>query len=91
MTVMRLLRSLMGAIANRLPDPDHPDGGRIPVDPRIDPDTLERFGRDELADFGMARSRVGGVGQVTGGGAGKSTDALTRAIRAREERRKQRP
>jgi len=90
MTVMRLLRSLMGAIANRLPDPDHPDGGRIPVDPRIDPDTLERFGRDELADFGMARSRVG-LGQVTGGGGPKSTEALTRAIRAREERRKQEP
>lgn len=70
---MGFLRRL-GQLADALmPDPDR----RPPVDPRIDPGTLETFGREQIKDFGSAHSHQ--MASPAG-----STQALDMARAARE-------
>lgn len=47
-----LLRQLARLVDGLMPDPDR----RSPVDPRIEPETLESFGREQIKDFGSAHS-----------------------------------
>lgn len=58
---MNQVRRLLEAMVESLPLPDAMGGSRRPVDPRVDPEALEAFGEDQLAQFGVGQGHMGGA------------------------------
>jgi hypothetical protein len=58
---MNQVRRLVEAVVELLPLPDAMGGSRRPVDPRVDPEALEAFGEQQLAQFGVGQGHQGGA------------------------------
>jgi hypothetical protein len=78
---MKLIRWALGSITSLLPVPRDIDDAPPMVDPRVNPDALEAFGRAEISQFGVGQDHEGGAPLPT-------RYAMDRAADAREAQRR---
>jgi hypothetical protein len=58
---MNLIRWAPGSIASLMPVPREIGDASLVVDPRVDPDALEVFGRAQISQFGAGQDDEGGA------------------------------
>jgi hypothetical protein len=72
---MNLIRRALGSIASLLPVPRDVDDAAPVVDPRVDPDALEVFGREQISQFGVGQGHAGAAPLPTHYATDRAADA----------------
>jgi hypothetical protein len=82
---MNLIRRALGSIASLLPVPRDVDDAPPVVDPRVDPDALDVYGRAQISQFGVGQGHAGGAPLPTHYATDRAADAREAERRRSDE------